>query len=429
MKKIYFFLVAFMLTMGSCHYYDTYDLGIPSLGPNSLIDENSPQLPDRAKFSLEGIYVVKSGNAMLGDTLVLKSTYNYKTGGQLSFFGKPKGVYAIMQATALDSLIYMEGYWRCAQTTETGAMRLSMKDGRQILAGSLDAPVTLVGAYLEGNIYTDVELVLVKRLTPSVRAKAQEYFIIGHRGGGRTSDRLPISENSVAMIHFTERFGTNGVEIDIQFTKDGVPVVYHDDDINIRLTRKGPLMGPVNNYTYSQLTTLVQLVHGETIPTLQEMLDAVLYESQLQHVWLDVKTPDVLLAIAPVQAAINATAKAMYDNGSRKTLLEVFMGLPGEDKVDAFMTLPGYQNIPSLCELTLDDLTKTNAKYWGPRWTRGPQPDALQQIHAQGKKAITWTLDDPNFMEEYVRTTQFDGILTNYPTLLSYYFYVYYNNK
>ncbi len=431
MRKTYILLACLALTVVSCHYYDTYDLDVPDFGPNSLIDENSPQLPDTAKYSLEAIYAVKAGNKILGDTLVLKSTYNYKTGGQISFFGKPKGVYAVMQTTAFDTLIYMEGYWRCALTDETGEMRLSIKpiDGsREVLKGDMNVPVTIRGSYFDGNEYSAVELQLVKRFTPQVRAKAQNFYIMAHRGGGRTSDRLPVSENSVAMVHFTERLGSNGVEIDIQFTKDSVPVVYHDNDINIRLTQKGPLMGPVEKYTYEQLSTLVRLVHGERIPTITEMLDAVLYESELQHVWLDVKTPDVLLTMAPIQADINAKAKQLKAAGLRKNDLVVFMGLPGEDKVTAFMTLPNYKSIPALCELTLDDVEKTGAILWGPRWTRGPQPEALAQIHSKGKAAITWTLDDPGFMEEYVRTTGFDGILTNYPTLLSYFFYVH-NNK
>lgn len=45
-------------------------------------------------------------------------------------------------------------------------------------------------------------------------------------------------------------------------------------------------------------------------------------------------------------------------------------------------------------------------------------------MHAEGKKAFVWTLDEPSYIEEFVNNGEFDGILTNYPTILSYYHYI-----
>ncbi len=76
------------------------------------------------------------------------------------------------------------------------------------------------------------------------------------------------------MIKKTPEFGSTGIEIDVRLTKDGVPVLYHDNTLNLRETQKSGLTGPIENYTYDQLSTFVRLVHGEKIPTLREALDA-----------------------------------------------------------------------------------------------------------------------------------------------------------
>jgi glycerophosphoryl diester phosphodiesterase len=45
-------------------------------------------------------------------------------------------------------------------------------------------------------------------------------------------------------------------------------------------------------------------------------------------------------------------------------------------------------------------------------------------MHAEGRLAFTWTLDDANYIEEFINAGEFDGILTNYPTIVSYYHYI-----
>lgn len=40
------------------------------------------------------------------------------------------------------------------------------------------------------------------------------------------------------MISKAESFGATGIEIDIKVSNDGVPFLYHDSDINLRVTQK-----------------------------------------------------------------------------------------------------------------------------------------------------------------------------------------------
>jgi glycerophosphoryl diester phosphodiesterase len=46
-----------------------------------------------------------------------------------------------------------------------------------------------------------------------------DFQILAHRGGGRNSDYLGVSENSIEMIDIAERFGSTGIEIDARLQK------------------------------------------------------------------------------------------------------------------------------------------------------------------------------------------------------------------
>ena len=244
------------------------------------------------------------------------------------------------------------------------------------------------------------------------------FKILAHRSGGRTSDLLPVSENSVAMILRTAGFGSTGIEVDVRFTKDGIPILYHDNTLNTREIQKSGLIGPIENYTYDQLSTFVRLIHGERIPTLREALDAVVYQTQLSFVWLDTK---YIGSLAPVHALQKEFLRRAVAAGRQ---LEIAIGLPGQDQFDKFLELPDYANTPSLCELTLADVQQSNAVIWAPRFTEGTQNDNVDLIHAQGRRAFVWTLDVPEFIARFVNEGHFDGILSNFPSCVAYNHYV-----
>jgi glycerophosphoryl diester phosphodiesterase len=44
-------------------------------------------------------------------------------------------------------------------------------------------------------------------------------------------------------------------------------------------------------------------------------------------------------------------------------------------------------------------------------------------MHAEGVKALAWTIDDVKFMKSFFNEGEFDGIVTNYPSILAFEFY------
>ncbi|MBP1683700.1 MAG: glycerophosphoryl diester phosphodiesterase [Ignavibacteriaceae bacterium] len=222
---------------------------------------------------------------------------------------------------------------------------------------------------------------------------------------------------SVSTETGSANFYIPSIEIDARMSKDGVPFLYHDGDINLRLTQKGLIWGKIEDLTWPQIKTLITLRNGEKIPTLREALEFVLEKTTIRAIWLDTKDIDVLNAEIELQKEITQRAIAMGRD------LNIYIGIPSDEILQAILAYPGYQDLNTLCELTPENVRQVYAKAWGPRWTQGTQTAEVQQMHAEGRKVIIWTVDEPQFMTEYINAG-FDGMVTNYPTLVAYYNYI-----
>jgi glycerophosphoryl diester phosphodiesterase len=219
------------------------------------------------------------------------------------------------------------------------------------------------------------------------------------------------------MIRFAERLGCTGVEIDVRLTKDSVPMLYHDELMNTRLLREDYLVGPFSDYYYGQIRKFATLINGEEVPTFKDALETVLTETKLSFVWIDIKTPDVVAAIAPI---VKSYKKKAEDLGRNVIFL---MGLPTDEMYNAYMVLPAPRP-DALCELDIDKVRNSDARVWSPRWTLGIQLDLVRQMHAEDRRAFVWTLDVVSFINEFMRDGEFDGILTNYPSVVAYNYYI-----
>lgn len=94
-------------------------------------------------------------------------------------------------------------------------------------------------------------------------------LIFGHRGAAGT-----FPENTMPSFQEAARLGANGIELDVQMTKDGTIVVIHDETVD--RTTNGS--GAVLDYTYDELSKLdaSHTFSAKTgfcaIPTLEEVL-------------------------------------------------------------------------------------------------------------------------------------------------------------
>ena len=413
MKKI-FLIITIVLTIYSCN--NDVDIVHPVIDDENILTETTP-LSNDSKLIMEGIYSVVQGSELLGDQVVVKWTRD-----RLSIFSGKNGGFINLQGGSLDSVIFFQGFWRYILNTETGIVNFyipSKEGGKNIIAGDTSTKaIKFIGAYGKGNELAGKRIVLDFKRPFSQFVTDNNFQILAHRGGGRNSDYLGVSENSIEMVNICERLGATGIEIDLRLSKDGVPFIYHDNDINLRLVQKSLIWGKIENFTWPQIRTLITLRNGEKIPSLREVLEFILEHTTLKVVWFDIKDTKVLSKAIEIQREILTRAVAAGRD------LHIYIGIPAEDILEAFLKYPGYKDVPSLCELSIDDVRRVNAQVWAPRWTQGIQSAEVTQMHAEGRKAYVWTLDEPNYIEKFVNEGQFDAILTNYSEILAYNFYI-----
>jgi glycerophosphoryl diester phosphodiesterase len=402
-----------------------FDAVIPDTSWDLFSSPAAKRLSSFSRTKTEGVYRIDTDTADFGPLAAAKWSYTVNgtdTVYHLSFFLETSSAYFICEGRQLDSSILLNGYWRRMSTTETGKVRLTISKesgARHLLLPRAFNPLTdsihISGVYSNGDAVPDIPI----RLSYSRPLNRTNSFqVLAHRGGGRTADLLPASENSVEMIKLASQFGATGIEIDVRLTKDGVPVLFHDVTLNERVVQKNGLLGPIENYTYAQLYALVRLPRGERIPTLREALQAVVYNTPLQFVWLDTKYNGNLQVMKDLQTEFLGKAAAI------NRTVEIVIGIPDEQALINFKKLSSYQNTPSLVELKEQDARDLNARVWAPQWTLGLQNDEVQRMQSEGRRAFTWTMDVPENIEEYMRQGRFNGILSNYPSTVAYYRYV-----
>ena len=93
-------------------------------------------------------------------------------------------------------------------------------------------------------------------------------WLYAHRGLHDNAEKVP--ENS--LIAFRKAVeGGFGIELDVQMSRDGVPVVFHD----FTLKRMCGVEGRVCDYSYDELRRFSLIGSGERIPKFAEVLKLV----------------------------------------------------------------------------------------------------------------------------------------------------------
>jgi glycerophosphoryl diester phosphodiesterase len=380
--------------------------------------EGTIPLPSDMRPYLIGIYSSESSTAGLGYRFVMKWNQN-----KLTLFSNRNGNYAVMDVgiNLSDSSIKMAGYWRSPMNNEEGKLYLTIT--KQNGADDIISKKFTVSKLIGQNISIDgktaeVELSFERFFSNKVLNNLK-FSIIAHRAGGRNSDNIPFAENSIELVKRASEMGASGVEIDVKLTKDNIPVVYHDDDINIRLTQKGPVVGNIEDFNYEFLRRYVRLVDGQTIPTLEEMLNTIIDSTDIRFVWLDNKGGNERFFSYTLPVMYKALLKARGRNSS----ILILNGLPTEEIATEFSKVPNNKDRPNLCEISFARSKELNSVVYAPRWTLGTLDNEVAEAHALNMKVVCWTVDLSTVMKKYIQVGNFDGILTNYPSILAYEFY------
>ncbi len=179
------------------------------------------------------------------------------------------------------------------------------------------------------------------------KGRSDYVMIFAHRGDWRNSP----AENSIAAFRKCIDEGIDGIEIDLQMTKDSVLVIMHDDTIDRTTTGQGK----VSEHTYAQLSELnlispICVKTREKIPTFEEVLllakDKILIQVDK---WKPYKEEVIRLARkhgCERQIIIRGTTSSEYNKKHFGHLFDNIIFMPvlvckGENddkKLDDFMT-------------------------------------------------------------------------------------------
>ena len=231
---------------------------------------------------------------------------------------------------------------------------------------------------------------------------------IAHRGFSWVAP-----ENTLASYRKAIEAGADMGECDVHLTKDGVPILLHDDTLSRTTGRKA---NP-GDLTLAEIKTLDagswnSLEYaGERIPTLREALDLVKGKLRLVIELKEPSTAPIVVetiraaGVAPQDLVIFSFNIGAVDRITRiEPLLPTFWLIddPGAD-ADAWRKVIG-------------EALRVRASGIGPVMT-GVDPDLVRMAHECGLSVFVWTVDEPEDMSYLVRLGV-DAIITDRPDVL-----------
>lgn len=219
---------------------------------------------------------------------------------------------------------------------------------------------------------------------------------IAHRAYHDRAARRP--ENSRAAVRAAVAAGY-AIEIDIQPSSDGVPMVFHDYDLR-RLTG---VAGRIRGRTAAELAALALLDDDEGIPTLAEVLAIIagkvplLIEIKDQDGAMGQAVGDLERTVAEVLKGYNGPVALMsFNPHSVAALAKAAPHLPRG------LTTSGYSpdNWPLLPAAVRDhlrmipDLQRTGSSFISHEAADLDRP-LVAELRARGTKVLCWTIRSP----------------------------------
>ncbi|MGA7676683.1 MAG: glycerophosphodiester phosphodiesterase family protein [Rhizomicrobium sp.] len=261
---------------------------------------------------------------------------------------------------------------------------------------------------------------------------------IAHRGGAQARP-----ENTLAAFAHAEACGYDGAELDVQLSRDGEVVVFHDyrlkpeicrDENGRRLALPTPRLkdlslaelrrfdigraDPASAYAREHADVVWQ--DGERIPTLGEVVAVAKAASAPFHLFVELKTSfsDREISAQPEELAERTVAVLKACDYLERT---VFVGFDWPGLLHVKKIAPAAQCWFSTMTFAglpvLDEIKAKGGDGWFPAWTDATD-EAVRGARGFGLKVGAWTVNDPAQMHMLI-TRGLDAICTDRPDLLA----------
>lgn len=226
---------------------------------------------------------------------------------------------------------------------------------------------------------------------------------IGHRGAAGTHP-----ENTLASFRQAVALGVDGVEFDVQRTRDGHLVVLHDPTLD-RTTNR---CGLVRDLTLDEVRRADAgswkgpQFAGERVPTLREVIRELPASLLL---FLELKAGSLhypgieeeLLRVLDEEGALGRTQVSSFDHQALHRLHRLAPDLP----------LGMLYTCNLMDPIGMAQAVGAQALHPAFMWVT---PDLVVRAHAAGLKVIAWTVNEPSFIQ-LMKASGVDGIISDFP--------------
>jgi glycerophosphoryl diester phosphodiesterase len=401
------------------------EVSIPMFPDGGLLRGGTALSRDQL-YMFEGMFQVGDGRGLLGDQVAVRTSR-----GTISVLTDVNAGFSVLQSACLpDRRVVVEGYWQYPTRVEAGLVRLFVDPpevAQALCDGDVPTPngnLRLNGVYGQNNDFPSTPLALT--WNHELKPWRHRFFTVAHHGACEITDHCGATPNSIESVRLAERIGSNAAELDVRMTKDGIPIFFHDPGLSSSLTKGLFCNGQVNELTFAELRGSCLLQYGEEIPTVQEMLDVIVNETEMEGVYLDMKVADGVLATSRLAAKVIADLKVRNNNAdpSDDRRFVPIVAIPTADVLDAWhaakatLTAEGVEIPPCLVEYDPNLVISEGCVAWGPTWTEGAQVANVQKVQAAGALTIFWTINQSEFMDDFLRNAKPDGIISARAALL-----------
>lgn len=224
-----------------------------------------------------------------------------------------------------------------------------------------------------------------------------------HRGA---SGHAP--ENTLPAFELAYTMGADGIELDVQMTRDGIPVVIHDE----RIDRVSDGSGYVQDFALQELKTFnvnkdFPSYGRVTVPTLAEVYDLVkkmdltinveLKNSEIFYEGMEKK----VLRLAEEKGLADRVIYSSFNHYSMRKIQQL---------------LPTARTAFLYCDGILD-MADYAGRYGAyavhPSIRNAQYPNMIEECHARNIKVHVWTVNKKEDFEK-MRKLGADAVITNY---------------
>ena len=231
----------------------------------------------------------------------------------------------------------------------------------------------------------------------------QEFIGFVHRGGADET-----TENTIPAFQYALDLGFKYIETDVQATKDGRIVIFHDHDLSRMSLRKEK----VADLNFDEIQQ-IELNGGGQIPLLEETL--ITFPEAFFNI--DVKTNDAVKGTADIILEHSNPDNICIASFSSQRLKEL-RHLLGKNFISSSSQSEVIHLLLSSLGLSfkksIGNCVQVPPSQWGiPIVT----PRFIKHMHALDKKVHVWTIDDKEEMQR-LYDLGVDGIMTDKPSVL-----------